>query len=204
MRILLHVQWTIIALTPPRPWLDCSGCGTSRPFQHSGRIRLNANGKRLDAWLIYKCATCDRTWNRPIFERRTVGSIKPAVLEALQANDADIIRHQAFDLTALRLRSGHVELSDDVEIRKTPLSDEPSSGATLQISIAVPYVTGLRLDRLLATELGLPRSRLEALQRSGALRIEPDQTSMLRRPVRDGCQVTLDHTLSSNGAWQVV
>jgi len=193
MRNLLHVQWTIIALAPPRPWLDCSGCGTSRPFQYSGRTRLNANGKRLDAWLIYKCATCEQTWNRPIFERRTVGSVEPAVLEALHANDADWTRHQAFDLTALRLRSGHVELSDDVEIHKTPLSDGPGTGATLHISMAVPYITGLRLDRLLATELGLPRSRLKALHRSGALRIEPDQTSMLRRPVRDGCQVMLDH-----------
>ena len=193
MRSLLHVQWTIIALTPPRPWLDCSGCGTSRPFQYSGRTRLNANGKRLDAWLIYKCANCDRTWNRPIFERRTVGSIEPAVLGALQANDANLIRQYAFDIRALRLRSGHIELSDDVEIRKTPLSERPGTGATLQISMAVPYVTGLRLDRLLATELGLSRSRLAALHRSGVLRIEPDQTSMLRRPVRDGCQVILDH-----------
>jgi hypothetical protein len=192
MHNLLHVQWTIIALTPPRPWLDCSGCGTERPFQYSGRTRLNANGKRLDAWLIYKCVTCDRTWNRPIFERRAVGSIEPAILEALQANDADWIRRRAFDLTALRLRSSHVELSDDVEIRKTPLSGRPGTGTTLQISMAVPYVTGLRLDRLLATELGLPRNGLKALLRSGALRIEPDQTSMLRRPVRDGCQVTLD------------
>jgi len=193
MRSLLHVQWTIIALTAPRPWLDCSGCGTSRPFQCSDRIRLNANGKRLDAWLIYKCATCDRTWNRPIFERRTVGSIEPAVMEALQANDANWIRHQAFDLTALRRRSGHVELSDDVEIRKALLCERPGAAATLQISMVVPYVTGLRLDRLLAIELGLSRGRLEALHRSGALRVEPDQTNMLRRPVRDGCQVILDH-----------
>jgi hypothetical protein len=193
MHSFLHAQWTIIALTPPRPWLDCSGCGTSRPFQNSGRIRLNANGKRLDAWLIYKCATCDQTWNRPIFERRTVGSIEPAVLEALHTNDADWIRHQAFDLTELRRRSGHVELSDDVEIRKTLLSDGPGTRATLQISMAVPYATGLRLDRLHASELGLPRNHLKALYSSGALRIEPDQTGVLRHPVHDGCQVTLDN-----------
>ena len=193
MRSLYCVQWTITALTPPRPWLDCSGCGTSRPFQCSGRTRLNANGKRLDAWLIYKCATCDRIWNRPIFERRTVGTIDPAVLEALQASDADWIRRQAFDLTALRLRTGRIELDDDVEVRKSPPGNGPRTGVTMQISMVVPYATGLRLDRLLSTELGLPRSRLKALHRSGALRIAPDHTGMLRRPVRDGCEVTLDH-----------
>lgn len=192
MRSQFCVQWTILALTPPRPWLDCSGCGTSRPFESSGRIRLNANGKRLDAWLIYKCTTCDRTWNRPIFERRAVGSIDPAVLEALQTNDADWLRGQAFDLAALRLRSGRVEISDDVELHKTPPGNGPESDATLQISMVVPYVTGLRLDRLLSTELGLPRNRLKALHRTGALRTTPDQPGILRRPVRDGCQVTLE------------
>jgi hypothetical protein len=193
---LFRVHWTIIALTPPRPWLDCSGCGASRPFRSSNRIRLNANGKRLDAWLIYKCATCDKTWNRPIFERRTVGSIEPAVLEALQTNDANWIRHQAFDLAALQRRSGHIELGDNVELRKTPLGDGPSAGTTLHITMAVPYVTGLRLDRLLATELDLPRGRLKAMHKSGALRITPNQPGMLRRPVRDGCQVILNPWLA--------
>ncbi|MBW0369617.1 DUF1062 domain-containing protein [Ensifer adhaerens] len=34
-------------------------------------------GRRLDAWLIYRCAVCEDTWNRPIFERRNVASVAP-------------------------------------------------------------------------------------------------------------------------------
>ncbi|MFC0803867.1 DUF1062 domain-containing protein [Ensifer sp. P24N7] len=77
----LQVRWTIIPLIPPQPWVACSGCGGVRAFESSNKIRLNANGRKLDAWLIYKCSTCDRTWNRPIFERRNVRDIRPAVLD---------------------------------------------------------------------------------------------------------------------------
>ena len=82
-----RVRWTIIPQIAPQPWIACSGCGGLRAFQSSGKIRLNANGRRLDAWLIYKCLACEKTWNRPIFERQTVRDISPAVLDALQSND---------------------------------------------------------------------------------------------------------------------
>jgi hypothetical protein len=185
------VQWTIVSITPPRPWLDCSGCRTSRPFHCSGRVRLNANGKRLDAWLIYKCMVCDQTWNRPLFERRSVGSIEPAILAALQANDTDWVRHQAFDLSELRRRSNRVDVSDDVVLHKTPFAEVADTVANLRIAMSVPFITGLRLDRLLAAELGLSRSRLLTLHKSGTLSVAPDNASALRRAVRDGCQVTI-------------
>ena len=64
--------------TPPRPWLACSRCRGIKPFRCSEKFRLNANGKRLDAWLIYRCASCDNTWNRPVLERRNRRDIDPA------------------------------------------------------------------------------------------------------------------------------
>ncbi|MGK6315295.1 DUF1062 domain-containing protein [Neorhizobium sp. DT-125] len=74
---ILRVEWTVIPKSPPRPILSCAGCGSQRPFRSSGRIRLNASGKRLDAWLIYKCTACrqDGDGRVRLFRRSVLGAL---------------------------------------------------------------------------------------------------------------------------------
>lgn len=43
----------------------CQGCGKPVPFHDSGKTRLNANGKQLFQFAIFKCHR-DHTWNRPV------------------------------------------------------------------------------------------------------------------------------------------
>ncbi|MBZ9939462.1 DUF1062 domain-containing protein [Mesorhizobium sp. BR1-1-16] len=171
--------------------MACSGCGGVRAFRSSGKIRLNANGRRLDAWLIYKCRACDKTWNRPIFERRAVRSIDPAVMEAMQANDPDWIRAQAFDLDALRRRAKRIDESAAFEVRKDIIREAPN-WMRLEIGIAVPLPLAVRLDRLLASELPLSRSRLGRMSGAGQLRVLPAEVDALRRRIRDGTRLVLD------------
>ncbi|CAN7220030.1 DUF1062 domain-containing protein [Neorhizobium sp. LjRoot104] len=188
---ILHLEWTATPKTPPRPILACSGCRLSKPFRSSGRIRLNANGKRLDAWLIYKCLDCDGTWNRPIFERQNVRAIDPGVLEAMQASTPDFVSRIEFDVQALKARASRVEESDDIDMRRTVLRYD-ADWRRIVIALALPYPTGLRLDRLLAAELPLSRSRLQALSDAGELRIGPERKDALKRGIRDGTLITLD------------
>src|SRR5262245_33518284 len=118
MSATLRVRWTLKPLTPPEPWLACSRCGAPRPFRSSGRIRLNANGKRLDAWLVYRCRDCDGTWNRPLLERRNVGDIDRETLAALHANAADWVARMEFDVNDLKRRAGRVEEFAETEVVK--------------------------------------------------------------------------------------
>ncbi|WP_234889888.1 DUF1062 domain-containing protein (plasmid) [Agrobacterium vitis] len=152
----LRVRWTIIPQTAPQPWIVCSGCGGLRASQSSGKIRLNANGRKLDAWLIYKCVTCEKTWNRPIFERQNVRDIDPVVLEALQSNDPQWIRTETFNLEALRRKSQRVDEFADFRIEKAILH-ETDNWTKLQIELVVPFPTSTRLDRLLASELSVSK-----------------------------------------------
>jgi hypothetical protein len=122
----LQVRWTVVPKIAPQPWIACSGCGGLRAFRSSNKVRLNANGRKLDAWLIYKCTTCDKTWNRPIFERRNVRDIEPAALEALQSNDPDWIRAETFNLDALRRKSQRIDEFADLDVRKRLLRDTPN------------------------------------------------------------------------------
>ena len=120
MSSILRVQWTITPSTPPQPWLACSRCRDIRPFRCSEKFRLNANGKRLDAWLIYRCGSCDNTWNRPVLERRNRRDIDPAFLHALETDDPQWIRRYAFDAASLRNRAERIEEFADCRRREAP------------------------------------------------------------------------------------
>lgn len=187
----LRVRWTIVPQTAPRPWVACGRCGSLRAFQSSGKIRLNANGRKLDAWLIYKCLTCEKTWNRPIFERRNVRDIEPSVLEALQANDPQWIQAETFNLDALRRTSPRVDEFPDCDVVKD-VRHETRDWTKLEIELVAPFSTSTRLDRLLASELRVSRARLLSLHEAGTLRTNSDRTDILRRRIKTGTQVTID------------
>ncbi|QEN85494.1 DUF1062 domain-containing protein [Labrys sp. KNU-23] len=194
---LLRVRWTITPAIPPQPWLVCAGCGVRRPFRCSGKARLNANGRRLDAWLIYKCPVCDKSWNRPLFERRPVQDISPDMLAALQANNPIWIRRQAFDLAALRSHAFDIEECAEIEIAKQVLN-RPDGWSILHVELVVDLPAGIRLDRLLARELGLSRARLQSLRRWERLRLEPGRSDALRKRVTDGTGIMLDLACEPN------
>jgi hypothetical protein len=157
-----------------------------RPSRHSGRIRVNANGKRLDAWLIYRCTSCDSTWNRPVLERRPASTIDPQLLASLQTNDPELSRRLAFATLPRKLRVAHV---DDATVRKEVVSGSARPAQRLEIVCVVPGTTGLRVDRLLSTELRLSRSRIRNMHKAGHLAACPDGP---RRPLCNGLQVSID------------
>jgi hypothetical protein len=187
----LQVRWTIVPKLAPQPWIACSGCGGLRAFQSSNKIRLNANGRRLDAWLIYKCVACDKTWNRPILERRNVRDIDPAVLEALQSNDPDWIRAETFNLESLKRKSRRIDECAELEVRKQLLRDAPD-WTHLDIDLSVPFPTSARLDRLLASELDISRTQLNRLQEHALLRTNPERADILRQRIRSGIRIMVD------------
>jgi hypothetical protein len=185
MSNLLRVRWTIVPRKAPRPWLNCNRCGGPRLFESSGKVRVNAQGKRLDAWLVYNCTSCSNSWNRPIFERRSIRDIARPLLNALQRNDPDYVHRLALDIEGLRRKSERIAECSDVDVRKDSLDAQTSLSETLELHLVTPFPISLRLDRLLATEFGLSRGRVEELTSSGILQISTAGVRALRRPVRD-------------------
>ena len=186
MSYVVRVQWIIIARTAPQPWLACRRCGEPRRFRSSDKIRVNANGKRVDAWLIYKCTSCDNTWNRPILERRHVSTVEPHLLASLRASDSELSRRLAFEKWRRKLK---VEHFDDVTVRKKVVSENTQPAGRLEIDCVVPELTGVRVDRLVANELRLSRSRIQNMQNAGHLAACPGDLS---RPLRDGLRVRVE------------
>ncbi len=195
----LYVRWTVVPTVAPQPLLACARCGDVTPFRSSGKVRLNAQGKRMDAWLVYGCTVCGKTWNRPILERRRVRDVEPDLLHALQANEAGRVRALAFDVHALRRHARRLRESTDVEVRKQALSADPRPWSDLRIAFDVPFPLPARMDRLLAVTLNLSRARIQKLETSGRLRLLPQTRRGLRQPVADRLRVSIDLLGLSDG-----
>ncbi|QEX16551.1 hypothetical protein FRZ44_18460 [Hypericibacter terrae] len=192
MQSLLQVQWRVTPLKTPRPWLHCPRCDARTPFVSSGKFRVNAQKKRLDAWLVYRCARCEQSWNFPLLERCPVNGIEPATLRALTENDAALAWHHAFDLTRLGRHSSQIESFAELSVEKQLLSPRDGVATHAEIAIAAPYDCGVRLDKLLASEFGLSRSAIERLADAKALIVLPASRRTLKQGARDGQKITLD------------
>ena len=195
----LRVQWTITPQTAPQPWLNCSRCRGLRRFRNSGKIRVNANGKRIDAWLIYLCTVCDSTWNRPIVERRHVPALSPQFLMSLHANEPGLVRRLAFDVESLRRWTGRVKEFDDVVLAKEVVSESVGPVLLLEIDCRVSEQIALRIDRLLASELQLSRSCIQRLGKAAQIITVP-QGSCPRRSLRDGMRLIIDASSIPEGS----
>ena len=73
----------------PRVMFRCGGCGKKQEFVNSGRFRVNANGKSVDVWLIYRCKKCKHSKNLTIYERTNPGRIPMELFECFMNNDMD-------------------------------------------------------------------------------------------------------------------
>ena len=62
-------RWIIVPENTPEIIACCGKCGSGSRFECSNSFRINANGKELDVWLIYKCIVCNSTLNIEIFSR---------------------------------------------------------------------------------------------------------------------------------------
>ncbi len=68
----------------------CGGCGKKMAFVNTGKFRVNANGNRVDVWLIYQCEKCKHSWNLTIYERKRPTQIAPEEYELFLENDPDL------------------------------------------------------------------------------------------------------------------
>ena len=184
----LRVTWRVTPLQPPLVRRRCSRCSTDMPFACSLKFRANAQKKRLDVWLIYRCRACEDVWNLPIFERAAVGEI--AAFDAIARNDPALALHYAFDRTRL-MRHGAVEEHPEVSIYKAHDAGCPRTAGAIAIALALARPCGLRLDRLLALGLGLSRSELGRLHQAGALAAA---RKSLRSSIADGQTIAIELT----------
>jgi len=187
----LRVTWRVTPLQPPLVRRHCSRCSGDMPFACSMKFRTNAQKKRIDVWLIYRCRACDTVWNLPILERMGVGEIAPEVFDDVARNDSALALRHAFDRTQLMCH-GAIEERPDVSIRKSQEEGCALKTGAITIALALALPCGLRLDRLLTSGLDISRAQLGRLHDTGALCLSPATRKALRGPIADGQTIAID------------
>jgi hypothetical protein len=174
-----------VPLAPPALVRRCPRCDAARAFRSSGRFRINAQARRLDVWLVYRCEGCGRTWNREVVERASPEALGRERLEAWARNDPDLARAAAFAAAGLRAAEAGFRVEG-----------EPAEGVALELVEPMR----VRLDRVLAAGLGLSRGEIARAWRNGLVRSVPADPRALARPVRDGQLLALEGAFAGYAA----
>ena len=56
-------------------------------FVNTGKFRVNANGSRVDVWLIYQCEKCKHSLNLTVYERTKPDRISSEEYQLFLDND---------------------------------------------------------------------------------------------------------------------
>jgi hypothetical protein len=181
-------RWIVRPLERPRLARYCPGCGVVRELVCTGKFRVNAQKKALDVWLKYRCEHCDGAWKAPILERRPISQIEPALLEAFERDDPSLVDGYAFDLARWRPHVVGV-VAPAIAVDRAPVECQCAEAASLCVHLEASFDCDLRLDRLLARELGVARADLARWLKAGKLSVAPSQRDPLRKPIRDGQRI---------------
>lgn len=164
--------WRVRPTGPPAVLRRCPRCDAVRTFTSSGRFRVNANGRRLDVWLIYRCQRCKASFNREVHARVSPESLDPDRYAAYLDNCPEVARQVA---------------SQPWGVGPAPQVGFDLEGVCLAaaIQLSVPTPLPVRLDRVLAKGLARSRAQIKAAARAGRIEL-PGGPAGLRRPVQDG------------------
>lgn len=177
-----EVVWYVRPLAAPRVLRHCTACATIRAFAPCDAFRVNAQQRRLDVWLLYRCGVCEHTWQRSVLRRVSRDALAPELLERFLRNDPAT----AWQMACVPDSGLQLVPSDAVHVERPPLDGRP-----LRVRLTVPWPCGVRLDRVLASELACSREGLARHVRDGEIVIDPGGVRALARPPRDGILVVL-------------
>ena len=90
-----------MTVTSLKVYHRCGGCKKKQEFINSGKFRVNANGNKVDVWLIYRCKKCKHTWNLTIYERIKASKIEPAEYALFMENDFNLAVRYGKDMNFL-------------------------------------------------------------------------------------------------------
>ncbi|MBI0296020.1 DUF1062 domain-containing protein [Streptomyces sp. PRKS01-29] len=171
--------WVVMPTCLPLVLRRCHACASER-FRTSGKFRVNANHKLIDAWLLALCTVCGETAKLTVLERRNVRSVQPGLLDRLHDNDpglaAELLQDPAVRRRnrialdwdgAWRLDTGGSDPLD--RGRGLPRSSEAESLGKSDVSVRFAARIPVRPVRLVAEGCGLSRAEVERLIAEGKL-----------------------------------
>ncbi|MFK0256328.1 DUF1062 domain-containing protein [Streptomyces sp. NPDC090445] len=158
--------WVVTPTCLPLVRRRCHACASDR-FRASGKFRVNANHKALDAWLLVLCTGCGDTAKLTIFERANVRSVRPELLDRLHDNDHGLTAELLQD--PVLQRRNRIGLDWDGAWRLDTGGSNHLDREVIDVSVRFAARIPVRPVRLIAEGCGLARAEVERLIAEGSL-----------------------------------
>jgi hypothetical protein len=144
----------------------CHACACER-FRPTGKFRVNANHKLIDAWLLALCTACGETAKLTVLERMTVRSIRPELLDRLHHNDPGLTAELLQDPVVQR--RSRIALDWDNAWRLDTGGSDHVDREVIDVSVRFAARIPVRPLRLIADGCRLSRAEVERLITDGQL-----------------------------------
>lgn len=166
----------------------CPKCGRRTYFKNTGKFRVNANGNKLDVWLIYQCEECKHTLNLAVYERQKVSSIpKEEYLSFLENNEQLAERYGKNPQLFLKNKA-EVDF-DRIKyefVKRQEIVESSDTGDQLVFAINNPHQLKIRAEKQVAEILGLSRSQVKSLLEREDIKLEIRQPHFISVRINTG------------------
>ena len=163
------IVWEIEYLSLPPVIKYCKKCREKKAFICSGQFRVNAQRKSLDIWLIYKCSSCDTTWNATLYSRISPQSLNHELLEAFHRNDEMLIEQFAMNVDLLHKIGVEIGLPSYAII-----GEDFSTTEAVTLEIKSKYFVHVKVSAIIREKLHLSQKDYLQLIDNGKIRSIPD------------------------------
>lgn len=144
---------------------NCPKCGRKAHYINTKKFRINANGNKLDIWLIYQCAECKHTLNLAIYERRKASSIRKEEYQRFLDNDEQLAELYGKNMQLFRTNKADIDFDrlqyDFVKLHET--IESSGLGERIIITVKNPHQLKIHLVKQIAMVLGLSRNQVKSL-----------------------------------------
>lgn len=137
---------------------NCPKCGSGSSFISTNNFRVNANGNRIDVWLIYQCEKCRHTYNLTIYERMKPSFLARDEYQAFLENDKELALKYGMNKGIFEANRAQIDATNiPYSLKKLKEEEKP------EFVIKNPYGLKIRTDKLLAEVLEISRSAAKEL-----------------------------------------
>ncbi|GAA3124289.1 DUF1062 domain-containing protein [Streptomyces rectiviolaceus] len=157
-------SWVVMPTCLPAVLRRCHACASER-FRTSGKFRVNANHKLIDAWLLALCTTCGETSKLTVLERMNVRSVRPELLDRLHDNDPALAAELLQDPVVRR--RNRIAIDWDNAWRLDTGGSDHLDSEVIDVSVRFAARIPVRPVRLIADGCGLSRAEVERLVTEG-------------------------------------
>lgn len=170
MSYLRKTEYSIVPEESYKVIRNCSGCGCKSFYRNTNNFRVNANGKKLDVWLIYQCERCKHTLNLSIYRGKNPAEIPKEQYKLFLANDRALSESYGTDRLFFAENKAEIDIKD---IACRIVSDKKPTEFLNGDLIEINYPNGLKIrpDKLVANLLGVSRNIEKKLEQGGIIEV---------------------------------